>query len=66
MGDLIARDLTADEAMDCAWRLAGYYRDHAKPHERTARFMERVGIEMLKSEFLPLLPYIPLEQVKGV
>jgi NAD(P)H-nitrite reductase large subunit len=62
-GDLIARDLTADEAMDCAQRLAEYYRKHANSHERTARFMERTGIETLKSELLRLIPYIPLERV---
>jgi NAD(P)H-nitrite reductase large subunit len=62
-GDLIAQDLTADEVVDCAERLAGYYRNHAMPHERTARFMERIGIETLKSELLSLIPYIPLEKV---
>ena len=63
-GDLIARDLSSDEAVDCTRRLAGYYRDHAKPHERTARFMERIGMDFLKSELLSLLPYIPLEKVQ--
>ncbi len=63
-GDLIARDITSNEAVDCAQRLADYYRSHAKPHERTARFMERIGIESLKSELLSLIPYIPLEKVK--
>jgi NAD(P)H-nitrite reductase large subunit len=62
--DLIARDIAANEAVDCARRLAGYYRDHAKPHERTARLMERIGIDLLKSELLSLIPYIPLEKVK--
>ncbi len=60
-GDLIARDLTADEAVDCAQRLSEYYRRHAHPRERTARFMERTGIESLKSELLSLIPYIPVE-----
>ena len=63
-GDSIARDLTTGEALDCAQRLAGYYRTHAKTHERTARFMERVGTDTLKSELLTLLPYIPIEKVK--
>jgi NAD(P)H-nitrite reductase large subunit len=63
-GDSIARDLSAGDVMDCALRLAGYYRDHAKPHERTARFVERIGMETLRSELLTLLPYIPLENVK--
>jgi NAD(P)H-nitrite reductase large subunit len=63
-GDLVARDLSASEAVDCAQRLAGYYREHAKPHERTARFMERIGTDRLKSDLLTLLPYIPLENVQ--
>jgi NAD(P)H-nitrite reductase large subunit len=62
-GDLVAKDLSNGDALDCALRLAGYYRDHAKPHERTARFMERVGVDTLRSELLSLLPYIPLEKV---
>ena len=44
-------------------RLAEYYRAHANPHERTARFMERIGMETLRSELLSFLPYIPLEKV---
>lgn len=63
-GDIIARDLPASDALDCAVRLADYYRLHAKTHERTARFMERVGMETLRSELLPLLPYIPVDNVK--
>lgn len=63
-GDLIARDLSNAEAVDCADRLAGYYRSHAKPHERTARFMERIGMDVLQSDLLSLLPYIPLEKVQ--
>jgi len=62
--DLIAWDLAATEALDCGERCAEYYRSHAKPHERTARFMERIGIDTLKSELLTLLPYIPVEKVK--
>ena len=58
-GDLIAQDLTSSETVDCALRLAEYYRSHAKLRERTARFMERIGIDMLKSELLTLIPYIP-------
>jgi NAD(P)H-nitrite reductase large subunit len=62
-GDVIARDLSAAEALDCTGRLAEYYKAHAKPHERTARFMERTGMETLASELLPLLPYIRMDQV---
>ncbi|WAC05893.1 MAG: NAD(P)/FAD-dependent oxidoreductase [Methanoregula sp.] len=62
--DLIARNLPEAEALDCAQRLAEYYRSRAKPHERTARFMERIGIDTLKSDLLTLLPYIPVDEVK--
>jgi len=61
--DIIARNLSAADALDCAERLAEFYRTHAKSHERTARFMERVGMETIRSELLSLLPYIPVEQV---
>ncbi len=61
--DTIARDLTTEEALDCVQRLAEYYQSHAKDHERTARFMERIGMETLKSELLTLLPYIGIEKV---
>ncbi|MGA2122640.1 MAG: NAD(P)/FAD-dependent oxidoreductase [Methanoregula sp.] len=63
-GDLIARNLSAAEALDCAQRLGEYYRSHAKPHERTARFMERIGYDTLKSELLTLLPYVAVEKVR--
>ncbi|HUW85659.1 MAG TPA: hypothetical protein VMV55_02155 [Methanoregula sp.] len=39
-------------------------RSHAKPHEQTARFMERIGYDTLKSELLTLLPYIAVEKVQ--
>lgn len=60
-GDRIARDLTGAEALDCVQRLAEYYRAHAKPHERTARFVERVGIEKITGDLLPLMPYVGVE-----
>ncbi|MEI7433680.1 MAG: NAD(P)/FAD-dependent oxidoreductase [Methanomicrobiales archaeon] len=63
LGDLVAWDLTASEAVNCAQRLSEYYRSHANKHERTARFMERIGMETLKSELLTLIPYIPIEKV---
>jgi NAD(P)H-nitrite reductase large subunit len=63
-GDGVARDLSATEALDCAQRLLEYYRINAKQHERTARFMERTGMETLKSGVLSFLPYIPVEKVR--
>jgi NAD(P)H-nitrite reductase large subunit len=61
--DIMVRDLTTEEALDCVQRLSEYYRSHANPQERTARFMERIGMETLKSELMTLLPYIQIEKV---
>jgi NAD(P)H-nitrite reductase large subunit len=63
IGDIVASDLTAAEVMDCAGRLLEYYQRNAHAKERTARFMERIGMETLKSELLTLLPYIQIEKV---
>lgn len=62
IGDVIAKNLSREEALDLVQRLLEYYQIHAKGKERTARFMERIGIDTLRSDLLPLLPYIPLEK----
>jgi len=63
-GDIVAKNLTGEEVMDLVDRLLAYYRGNAKPHERTARFMERTGMEILKSDLLQFMPYIPIGEVK--
>jgi len=63
IGDVVAKNLSRDEAIDLVERLLGYFGSHAKPKERTARFMERIGMDTLRSELLSLIPYIPLEKV---
>ena len=60
LGDVIAKELSADEAKDLVKRLLVYYRDTANPGERTARFVERVGMDTIKSDLLSKIPYIPL------
>ena len=62
IGDVIARNLSQDNALDLVARLLDYYAVRAKPKERTARFMERVGMDTLRSELLSLIPYVPLEK----
>jgi len=62
-GDLLVYGLSSDEAIDCVLRLLDYYWANANAKERTARFIERIGIETLKSELLSTIPYIPLEKV---
>lgn len=64
IGDIIAKNLSKSEALDLVQRLLEYYQIQAKPRERTARFMERIGIETLKVELLGLIPYITLEKVE--
>lgn len=60
IGDVIAKDLSAHEVKDLAKHLLVYYQNKAKPGERTARFVERVGMETIRSELLSTIPYIPL------
>jgi len=45
IGDIIAEDLAGDEAIDLARRCLEYYASHGRKKERTARFIERIGIE---------------------
>jgi NAD(P)H-nitrite reductase large subunit len=62
IGDVVAMNLSGDDVLDLVGRLLEYYKTHANPKERTARFMERVGMDTLRSELLSLIPYIPLEK----
>jgi len=63
-GEVVAKNLAAGEAVDLVERLLAYYRSGARPHERTARFMERIGTETLRSDLLRFIPYIPVDEVK--
>jgi len=60
IGDVVAKGLSADEVKDLVKRLITYYRETANPGERTARFVERVGMEKIESDVLSQVPYIPL------
>ena len=48
-GDIIAEDLNEEEVIDLAKRCLEYYAANAKKRERTARFIERIGIEAFKT-----------------
>ena len=48
IGDILAEDLTKDEALSLVKRSLDYYKDNAKKRERTARFIERTGIDDMK------------------
>lgn len=48
VADVLAEKLDKDEAIDLVRRCLEYYRENGKKKERTARFIERTGIEAMK------------------
>ncbi len=52
IGDVIAEGLTEDEVIDLAKRCFDYYGSNAKKKQRTARFIERIGIDEFKKAVL--------------
>ncbi|OPY59760.1 MAG: Nitrite reductase (NAD(P)H) [Pelotomaculum sp. PtaU1.Bin035] len=52
IGDVIAEQLTDDQAVELVQKHLEYYKNNAKPKERTARFIERIGIEAFKNAVL--------------
>lgn len=52
IGDIIAEDVSADQVVELARKFFDYYKTNAKPRERTARFINRVGIEEVKKHVL--------------
>lgn len=47
-GDVIAENVSEQEALEIIRKALDFYRENAKKRERTARFVERVGIEAVK------------------
>jgi len=47
-GDVIAEDISKEEVIDLIKRSLEYYAANSKKRERTARFIERVGIDTFK------------------
>jgi NAD(P)H-nitrite reductase large subunit len=52
VGDIIAEDLQKDEVIELVKRCLEYYAANGKKKERTARFIERIGIEKFKEDVL--------------
>ncbi len=52
VGDIIATDLSDDEAIELIRCALTFYQDNAKKKERTSRFVERIGLEELKKILL--------------
>jgi len=48
-GDVLAQDVTEDEAFDILGKLLALYAENGKKKERTARFVERVGLDAVKA-----------------
>ncbi|WP_147819373.1 NAD(P)/FAD-dependent oxidoreductase [Salidesulfovibrio onnuriiensis] len=47
--DVIAEDLTREEAKALVRRLMEFYRENGNKRERTAKFMDRVGLDTVKA-----------------
>jgi NAD(P)H-nitrite reductase large subunit len=52
IGDVIAEDLSDSEAVALVQRCLVYYRDNVEKKLRTARFVEKTGIEIIKKAVL--------------
>lgn len=49
IGDVIAKDLAKEDVIALVKLLLDYYIENGKPGERTARFVDRVGIDAVKA-----------------
>lgn len=52
IGDIIAEGLNDEEVLALAMKCLTVYQEEANPHSRSARFMERFGIEAFKKRVL--------------
>lgn len=52
LGDIMAEELTDDQVVDLVQKCLTVYQQNAKTKSRTARFMERFGIDALKQAVL--------------
>ncbi len=52
VGDILAEEISPEEVITLINRCLDYYAEHGKKKERTARFIERVGIETFKEAVL--------------
>lgn len=52
VADILAEDLSDDEALSLIQKCLDFYNANAKKKERTCRFVERIGLEELKKNVL--------------
>lgn len=48
IGDVLAENLTKEDAIDLVKKCLEYYKENGKKKERTGKFMERVGVDAMK------------------
>ena len=65
IGDVLAEGLSDDEAIELIRKTLNYYIQEARGKTRTARLMERIGIETLKEAILGQPKSTVLEQTTG-
>ncbi len=52
IGDVLAEGLNEDEVVELVKKCLDYYQENAKKKERTARFIDRIGLEEFKKAVL--------------
>ncbi len=52
VGDIIAENLSDENAIHLIKKLLDFYKDNGKKKERTSRFMERIGIDEVMNKIL--------------
>ena len=52
IGDVLAEEISPEEVIRLVQRCLDYYCQHARKRERTARFIERIGLETFKAAVL--------------
>lgn len=52
VGDIVAEDLSDDQAIEIIEKCINYYNSNARKRERTSRFIERVGFAELRNQVL--------------
>jgi len=48
LADVVAEDMTTEEAEQLVARMVGFFRENAKKHERIGRMIDRIGLEGFK------------------
>lgn len=52
IGDILAEEISPEEVVTLINRCLDYYAEHGKKKERTARFIERIGVETFREAVL--------------